>query len=212
MVYIVMDLEWNSVYGPKIRGYLNEIIEIGAVMLDANFREISSFSVLVRSVVGTRLQSHVKELTNITRADLENGLPFRQAIAQFKAWIGTREHVILTWGDGDIRVLLANTRYFSGVKTLNYLQRYVDLQHYFQHRMQTPRAQQVGLSAAGEMIGIDTAAFAFHRALDDSRFAAECLRKIYSCSDFHAFCQECTPDFYGQLEFKPRIISDIRSP
>ena len=31
MQYVVFDLEWNNVYGRKINGFINEIIEIGAV-------------------------------------------------------------------------------------------------------------------------------------------------------------------------------------
>ncbi len=212
MVYIVMDLEWNAAYGPKIRGYLNEIIEIGAVMLDEEFREVSSFSVLVRSRLGVRLQAHVRQMTNITRKELENGLPFDQAIAQFRRWLGREEHVVCTWGDGDIRVLLSNTRYFNGGRSLTYLQNYVDLQAYFQHRLQTSRAQQVGLSAAGEMLGLDINDYTFHRALGDSRFTADIFRLLHNPEDFSDYVKVCTPDFYAELEYKPRLISDIHHP
>lgn len=34
MQYIVMDLEWNNVYSIKRGGFMNEVIEIGAVRLD----------------------------------------------------------------------------------------------------------------------------------------------------------------------------------
>ena len=212
MLYVVMDLEWNSAYGPKIRGYLNEIIEIGAVMLDADFQELSQFNVLVRSRLGTRLQSHVREMTHISRRELENGLGYDQAIAQFRRWLGKEEHVICTWGDGDIRVMLSNARYFTGGRSLTYLHNYMDLQAYFQHRLQTSRAQQVGLSAAGEMLGLDIGDYPFHRALGDSRFAADILRKLYREEDFGSFVKPCTPDFYAELEYKPRLISDINHP
>ncbi|MDR2686995.1 MAG: exonuclease domain-containing protein, partial [Oscillospiraceae bacterium] len=128
MVYIIMDLEWNSVYGAKIRGFINEIIEIGAVMLDERFQEISSFSVLVKSQIGRRLQAHVKEMTNLSKKDLESGYPYAEAISMFRDWIGRREHVALSWGDGDIRVLLSNSRYHTASRSLNYVQNYVDLQ------------------------------------------------------------------------------------
>ena len=212
MVYIIMDLEWNSVYGAKIRGFINEIIEIGAVMLDEQFREVSSFSVLVKSQIGRRLQSHVKEMTNLSKKDLESGYPYAEAIAMFRDWIGRREHVALSWGDGDVRVLLSNARYHTASRALNYIQNYVDLQDYFRHRMHTSRSQQIGLAAAGELLGLHTADFALHRALDDSRFAAQCLQAIYDPSDFPSFVRPCDAAFYAQLEFKPRVISDINSP
>ena len=213
MVYIVMDLEWNSVYAMKIRGYINEIIEIGAVMLDGQLRELSHFSVLVRSRIGTRLQNHVREMTHLSREELiMDGLPFSQAVGQFKSWIGGRDHVLLTWGDGDIRVLLSNTRYLTGSQRLDYLRNYVDLQQYFHHRKQFSRAQQVGLAAAGETLGLNRSDYALHRALDDSRFAAECFRRIYSEEDFGRFVRPCDPAFFAELEYKPRVISDIRHP
>jgi len=212
MVYIIIDLEWNSVYGTKIRGFLNEIIEIGAVMLDENFYEVGSFSVLVKSQIGKRLQAHVKEMTNLSKKDLESGYPFAEAIAMFRKWIGPKEHVVLSWGDGDIRVLLSNTRYHTSSRALSYIQSYVDLQDYFRHRMHTSRSQQIGLAAAGELLGLDCSNYALHRALDDSRFAAQCLQAIYDPSDFPAFVRVCDASFYAQLEYKPRVISDINSP
>jgi len=212
MHYIILDLEWNSVYGAKIRGYINEIIEIGAVMLDGEFREIDSFSVLVKSQIGKRLQTRVKAMTNISKQDLDGGYPFAEAVALFREWIGGREHVALSWGDGDIRVLLANTRYHTSSRALNYLDNYADLQDYFRHRMHTSRSQQIGLAAAGELLGFDCSNYALHRALDDSRFAARCFQAIYEPEDFPGFVRACDAHFYAELEFKPRVISDINSP
>lgn len=212
MVFIILDLEWNSVYGAKIRGYINEIIEIGAVMLDEELREIDEFSVFVKSKIGKRLQSRVKEMTNINKQDLENGYPFPEAIGMFQKWIGAREHVVLSWGDGDIRVLLSNTRYLTAGRKLSYISNYADLQKYFRYRCHTSKAQQTGLAAAGEILGLDPAGYSLHRALDDSRFAAQCFRAIYDPADFPSFMHVCDAQFFGELEYKPRIISDIHSP
>lgn len=51
MKYIVVDLEMNPIakkYADKAAICKNEIIEIGAVLLDENFQEISSFMTYVR--------------------------------------------------------------------------------------------------------------------------------------------------------------------
>ncbi|MDR2753862.1 MAG: exonuclease domain-containing protein [Oscillospiraceae bacterium] len=208
----MLDLEWNLVYSAKIRGYINEIIEIGAVMLDERFCQVSTFSVLVKSSIGRRLQNHVREMTNISHKDLANGTPFPEAAAQFRNWIGEREHVMLSWGDGDLRVLLANTRYHISSQALNYIQNYVDLQDYFGHRMHTSRAQQIGLAAAGELLGFNVADYTLHRALDDSLFAAECFKAIFEPEDFVSFIHVCDSAYLAELEYKPRIISDIHSP
>jgi DNA polymerase III epsilon subunit-like protein len=47
MHYIILDLEWNNTYARRTKGFLNEIIEIGAVMLDDNLNTIDNFSCLV---------------------------------------------------------------------------------------------------------------------------------------------------------------------
>ena len=40
MQFIVMDLEWNNTYAKKANGYINEIIEIGAVKLDEDIETV----------------------------------------------------------------------------------------------------------------------------------------------------------------------------
>jgi len=215
MVYIILDLEWNSVYGAKIRGWINEIIEIGAVMLDENLKEVGVFSALIKPQIGKRLQNRVKEMTHISRDELDGGVPFAEATARFRKWLaatGTKDHVILSWGDGDIRVLLSNTRYHTSNRALGYVQNYADLQDYFRHRMHTSRSQQIGLAAAGELLGLDSAQFALHRAPDDSRYAAQCFKSIYEPEDFPKFVRPCDANFFAELEFKPRVISDLKSP
>ena len=34
MSYVILDLEWNSAYSYKLKRFVNEIIEFGAVRLD----------------------------------------------------------------------------------------------------------------------------------------------------------------------------------
>ena len=70
MQYIVMDLEWNNVYSIKRGGFMNEVIEIGAVRLDEQLCEIDAFSHLIKSQIGKRLRGHVRELTFTERRAL----------------------------------------------------------------------------------------------------------------------------------------------
>src|SRR5690554_1861785 len=111
MHYIILDLEWNNTYGRKIKGFINEVIEFGAVMLDEDLNEIDRFSTLVKSQIGRKLRSSVKELTNLTNEDLTSGVEFTKAVSNMRKWIAGRESCIITWGDSDIRVLIDNCRY-----------------------------------------------------------------------------------------------------
>ena len=45
MNYLIFDLEWNNTFGREVN--INEIIEIGAVLLDHKLKEIGRFSTFV---------------------------------------------------------------------------------------------------------------------------------------------------------------------
>lgn len=212
MVYVILDLEWNNTYGRKTKSFINEIIEIGAVMLDENLQEISRYSSLIRSQIGKKLRGSVKQLTHITNEDLDNGIPFTKALSQLRRWIGSRDNVVITWGDGDIRVLIENCRYLNGIEIVPFLTNYADIQSYFHSIFNSPPSRQVGLSAAAQILGIDEDEYSHHRALDDSLLTAEVFRKIFDPQSFPSFIRPCTRDFYSRLSFKPFVIGNINNP
>ncbi|MCQ2485563.1 MAG: exonuclease domain-containing protein [Clostridia bacterium] len=212
MHYIIMDLEWNNTYARRIKGFINEVIEIGAVMLDDDLNYVDEFSSFVKSSIGKKLRSNVKRLTNISNDDIRNGEPFTRVMSDFKHWIGNRENVILTWGDGDIRVLIENFRYLSGARTLPFLTNYMDIQRYFEIKNDLPKSRQIGLFNAAELVGVDAEMFAHHRALDDSLITAECMRKVFDKNDFSDYIVKCDDAFYGKLQYKPHAIGNINHP
>ena len=213
MNYIVMDMEWNNAYSKKLGGFMNEIIEIGAVKLDETLREIDTFSVIIKSQVGKRLQSRVKTLTHLTNDDIANGISFQKAIMQFTAWLGTEENTFLTWGDGDIRTLIKNCDYFLNTAELPFVHNYADLQKYCQSFTDAASSgQQLGLSAAAEKLGVNPDNYPHHRALDDSRLSVACLRSVFQAEKLKKYTRRCDADFYARLAFKPYYISDIRNP
>ena len=55
MYYVIMDLEWNNVYNRKIQGCVNEILEIGAVMVDENMDVIDTFSAIIKSQLSKKI-------------------------------------------------------------------------------------------------------------------------------------------------------------
>lgn len=87
MDFIIMDLEWNNTYARKTKGFINEIIEIGAVKLDENLNFKDKFSCLVRPQIGKKLRGSVKELTNITNEEVRSGEPFTKVFSSFRRWI-----------------------------------------------------------------------------------------------------------------------------
>lgn len=211
MYYIIMDLEWNNAYVHKTKSFMNEIIEVGAVMLNEELEEISEFSCFVKSRIGKKIRSNIKKLTHITNDDMRSGEPFETVMQKFEEWIGGRENVILTWGNSDIRVIIENFHMLTGRKTVPFLSNYTDVQRYFQLKKEIPTEKQLGLFNAAEEVGMDPDSFSHHRALDDSLLTAECFRRVYT-DDFAEYIQRCDNAFYERLFFKPYAISNINSP
>lgn len=212
MQFIVMDLEWNNTYAKKANGYINEIIEIGAVKLDEDLETVDTFSCIIRSQIGKKLRGTVKRLTHLTNADINAGMPFTKAFSVFRKWIGNEETVILTWGDGDIRVLLDNFKYLNGIKVIPFLRLYCDLQKSFQKISNSGKGQQIGLLAAAEKVGIDPEMFIHHRALGDSMLTAEILKKIYPMGVVEPDFTICDEEFYSKLLYKAKVIRNIDNP
>lgn len=212
MNYIILDLEWNNTYCKKKKGFLNEIIEIGAVKLNNNLQVIDIFDILIKPQLGKKLHTRVKELTNITNDDINTGIPFSQAMSNFRKWVSHEKNVILTWGDTDVRVLIENFRYFNGIGFIPFLSNYVNLQKYAQAFMNISKAEQIGLSAAAEKLGLNPADYSLHRALDDSKLTADLFKIIYNEQMLSSYTLVCDNSFYSKITFKPKVITDINSP
>lgn len=212
MQYVVFDLEWNNVYGRKIKGFINEIIEIGAVKLNEDLETVSTFSSFVKPSIGKKLRSSVKKLTNITNDDVLSGESFTQVFSSFRKWIGSEPTVVLTWGDGDIRVLIENYKYLNGIAFIPFLTHYVDLQSFVQRKIKTEKGQQIGLSKAAVALGVDFDELSLHRALDDSLLSVECLKRVFDFNDLQTYIRPCNNAFYAKLAFKPHPISNLKNP
>lgn len=211
MYYIIMDLEWNNAYVHRSKSFMNEIIEVGAVMLDDKLNSVSEFSSFVKSRIGKKIRSNIKRLTHISNDDMRSGEPFETVMQRFNDWIGDRENVILTWGNSDIRVIIENFRMLAGKENVPFLSNYTDVQRYFQIKKGIPTEKQLGLFNAAEEVGMDPDSFSHHRALDDSLLTAECFRRVFD-DGFSEFIQPCNSEFYEKLFFKPYAIANINSP
>lgn len=212
MQYVVMDLEWNNTYAKKANGYINEIIEIGAVKLNSELENVDTFSCIIRSQIGKKLRGSVKRLTHLTNADIDTGMPFTKAFYTFRKWIGNEDTIIFTWGDGDIRVLLDNFKYLNGIKVVPFLNKYCDLQKVFQKTHKTLKGQQIGLLNAAELVEIDPDMYIHHRALGDSMLTADILKTFFDYELFKEDIIDCNEDFYSKLVYKAKVIRNIDNP
>ncbi len=112
---VVFDMEFTSWPGFMAAGYKQpgrypEIIQIGAVKLDASngLGEIDAFEVLVVPRHNPVLSEYIIDLTGITQATLDaHGLSFADALAAFTAFMGDDTSAMISFGRDD-EILLEN--------------------------------------------------------------------------------------------------------
>lgn len=210
MQYVILDLEWNGTYSKRLKGFINEIIEFGAVKVDEKLDIIDTFEALVRPQVGKKISGKIKTLTSITNEELEKGLQFMQVVSLFKKWAG--DAILLTWGTSDVLTLIENCEYFYGSPHIPFLQRYMNLQEYCQQRMAYDVAKQMGLTTAADLLGIDGEGFNHHRALGDSLLSLRCFQKVYEPETVLRFVKIANEEFYRRMTFKTTILCDLNNP
>ena len=207
-----MDLEWNNSYNKMKKCFVNEVLEIGAVMVDEELEVIDTFSVIIRSQLIKKLSGRVKNLTHISNEDMSSGVSFQRAVADFSKWIGSRQCVFMSWGNSDIRVLVDNFSMFCGMNSVPFLTQYVDLQKYCQEFIIEAGNQQIGLVNAAVQMGIDVSECSFHRALEDSLLGLRCLKKCFNRDHLLNSAVICDSSFYQKLLFKSVVLTNINNP
>lgn len=168
MNYIVLDLEWNQAFTPKmmvkkpvlLRG---EIVQIGAVKLDENYRILDTFKIMVTPKHYTKMHKKVTKITRITTEELQYGFPFPVAMKHFQKWCG-EEFTFLTWGPEDVEIFRSNMMLHH--LDTEWLPKAYDLQIIFDSQI-TNENRQVSLLDAMEQVG--EPALVAHDALNDAR-------------------------------------------
>ena len=181
MNYIVLDLEWNQAYLQKaiavqkrIGGHLRgEVIQIGAVKLDARFRLAGSYSLIVRPQFFQKMHRHVSRLTGITQEMVDNGCPLPEAIERFHRFCGD-DGVFLTWGPDDVPMLKDNL--WAHRIPSDWIDRVYDLQIIYNQQTDGVNRQR-SLETAMEHFGL-VQELPAHDALNDAYFTAQVAAKL----------------------------------
>ena len=175
MNYIVLDMEWNQpwpgspsakkVLPVEIRG---EIIQIGAVRVTEDQQVADEFQVMIRPKYYRRLNRRVSKLTGIKESRLkEEGIPFPEAMEQFRGWCG-EDIIFLTWGFDDITILRENLRLYGLGE--EWTDRWYNAQMMFNAQTDGSNSQKA-LKTAMEIFGIEATRPA-HDALGDAYHTA----------------------------------------
>ncbi len=212
MNYIILDLEWNTVYHKKENRFINEILQIGAVRLNYNFDVVDSFQVTVKSALTHKLSNKVIKLTGITNEVMMSGIPLADAVKAYNKW-ALDDSITMTWSNSDLYAIVDNSKTFDLKETVK-ISRYLDLQTYVQNELKLSGIQinnQISLINAAIMLDISTSEFELHTARDDSYVAALILKKTYNEERFKRNVKDThNGDFYRRLTFKAYYLKDIK--
>ena len=186
MKHVVIDLEMNTVNDKKARRKCKmETIEIGAVMLDENLQEISSFRTYVKPEFNTEIAPEIIALTGINDSMVVNAPLFNEALRMFTNWcLGTGDEVtVYAWSSNDYMQIKKELKFkeyeVSDDERIILCNEWEDFQREFDVNLGFER--QLSLRTALEMAGISFVGRE-HDALDDARNTAELFQVILRTS------------------------------
>ena len=181
MNLIVFDLEWNIGYQPKTFLYhgteltlRGEIIQIGAVRINARGDVLDTFEVNLRPRIFRKLQHHIAKVTGLSQGDLDAGLPMKEGLQKFLDWAGP-DAELAEWGLDDVPVLKQNL-FLAGLDE-NWPDRCYDLQRIFLQAYPRKEGEGLTLESVVDRLGIPKEE-PFHNALDDALYTTKVCRKL----------------------------------
>lgn len=208
MNYIIFDLEWNNAYNYKTKKGINEIIEIGAVILNDNLEITDTFKQLIKPRISKKLGSRFKNLTNITKEEINQfGVDFDDAFADFERWCSRGDNIFLSWSTSDLYTLIGNFVRFKGSADIPFIRKYVDLQKYCMQFIECTDSNQISLSNYANIMNIDLSDKNLHRALEDCFVEAYCFKKVFDKEKLKGFVSECDKSFFERMVFKPYFLT-----
>lgn len=188
MHYIIFDLEFNQDFsnlkysnseGKKSK-YPFEIIQIGAVKLDADFNNKGSFNSYVKPTIYSKISPFIEELTGINTEQVISEKTFPEVFNNFINFINDKDAIFCIWGMSDIQELFKNVFYHK--LDYNLLPRkYINIQPYVSKHFGLSIQKLFNLQNAVEELSLPIT-FEFHNALYDAHYTAEIFKKIYNPS------------------------------
>lgn len=189
MNYIVIDLEWNqpmrtNAGSSEAKHYEKrkngkelpfEIIEIGAVKLNEELKEIDRFNRLIKPTLYKKMNPIIAGITGIREDEFHKAGKFRTVIEDFIMWCG-EEYMFCTFGNQDLHELQMNMEYHGCEIPWSFPLKYIDVQRVFGIENHEPNEQR-SLEMVSIYMGIEQKK-GYHRALSDAVYTAEIMKKM----------------------------------
>lgn len=169
--YLVIDLEATCDDGGGVPRQQMEIIEIGAVLVDAEtFTPKAEFQSFVRPVRHPRLTPFCQKLTSITQEDVDGAPGFVAALRALTEFMAHQRPLFSSWGNYDKGQFGLDAK-FHGVK-LPFGKGHLNVKEAFSRAIGT--SKRFGMATALRKLQIPLEG-THHRGIDDARNIAKIL-------------------------------------
>ena len=184
MEYIVFDLEFNQGFDKKLNKTVSdekcpfEILQIGAVQLDADLNIIDTFNTFVKPNIYKEIHPFIKKMTNIIHEDVKDAPNFPQAFNNFKEFMNNDKNILCVWGNGDLKELYRNIKYYN-LSTENLSNTYINVQHHASIYFNNPTGKSIGLQNAITLLQLNQDK-SYHNALNDAYYTSLVFKNIFN--------------------------------
>ncbi len=173
--YLVIDFEATCSNDGSVRREEMEIIEIGAVMVDARTQQsVDEYQSFVRPVRNEFLTAFCRELTSIRQHDVDNALTFPEVLEDSVAWTQAYPSPLFcSWGNYDRHQLERDCEYHNAIYPFG--DKHVNLKKKFAWANgRKPQGVRAAMKAAGLRFS-----GTHHRGIDDARNIARLIPYIF---------------------------------
>ena len=184
MEYIVFDLEFNQGFDKKLNKTVSdekcpfEILQIGAVKLDADLNIIDTFNTFVKPNIYKEIHPFIKKMTNIIHEDVKDAPNFPQAFNNFKEFMNNDKNILCVWGNGDLKELYRNIKYYN-LSTENLSNTYINVQHHASIYFNNPTGKSIGLQNAITLLQLNQDK-SYHNALNGAYYTSLVFKNIFN--------------------------------
>ena len=173
--YVIVDLEATCEDRNIVAEFPNEIIEIGAVMIDENGKEIDTFEMFAKPTLNPKLTEFCKELTTIKQSDVDNAEDLADVLIKFYEW--SEGCTLISWGGYDMRQITRDVirqDISSIIDTKEMSDRHINFKRWYSKRKGLKK--EIGMSAAlrVEKLYLNGT---HHRGIDDAKNITNIVRR-----------------------------------
>ena len=207
---IVIDLEFtNTPRDIRKQGLRDEIIEIGAVRLNAAGETVDTFRCFVNPRLSGSVSRKVSNLTGIRTSDVEDAELLSDALDRFAAWIGEGRTRIVAWSENDRRQIRTECA-FKDIQVPAQLSKWLDLQVVYPRLLGVGRqGRRMALRTAADWYGVEVNCEEAHRALYDAMVTAELMRQVMTGEYLHQkqVLDAVMPQRQQEAKSEPSVLS-----